>query len=364
MDSTSTETGTTLPQLQGLAIEDLGATSLVRPAETDPVSRPATPKHSSESTPDAFVQALRAEVNQQRPRSPYSRTHLRSYSAAPSLSAPPMARARSLPMYESRARGASPSHSPVRPSSPLRPPPAARSSPRRSFEDARPTTLAPSFMEDIAENSELDIQPRPAPTLDPSTHSFPSASHSVGRSNSGRRRPTSPLHSLSTIYAQPSPRSAMATIHTSASISRSPSSTPPPSNAARFNESYPSTTPQVVLPTSSSASSTLSTTSMNYSSASSVPTTPTSFRSRSPSISSLETIPDSPDAEEQAQATAAKEAVEIATLKAAAEEEESEEERRGGRRRLGIGDAGKRKRWSVCGGERRDAFEMETIWED
>lgn len=102
---------------------------------------------------------------------------------------------------------------------------------------------------------------------------------------------------------------------------------------------------------------------------SSVPSTPTSARSRSPSISSLETIPDSPDAEE-----AALEAEKIAQLKAAADAvaETSEEAEGKGRavdghargRTLIYGSRDKRKRWSVCGAERRGDLDLETIWED
>lgn len=108
----------------------------------------------------------------------------------------------------------------------------------------------------------------------------------------------------------------------------------------------------------------------NYASSlasSSVPSTPTSMRSRSPSISSLETIPDTPDEEEEAT-----EADRIAKLKAAAEREE---EREGGRRSsldvpggsgrtFGFGKRDSRKRWSVCGAERRQDLDLETIWED
>ncbi|KAH6898502.1 hypothetical protein B0T10DRAFT_111395 [Thelonectria olida] len=101
---------------------------------------------------------------------------------------------------------------------------------------------------------------------------------------------------------------------------------------------------------------------------SSVPSTPTSTRSRSPSISSLETIPDTPDAEE-----AALEAERIAQLKAAAEAAEggdsseskgrsSLEITRG--RTMSFGSRDKRKRWSVCGAERRGDLDLETIWED
>lgn len=100
---------------------------------------------------------------------------------------------------------------------------------------------------------------------------------------------------------------------------------------------------------------------------SSVPSTPTSARSRSPSISSLETIPDSPDAEE-----AALEAERIAQLKAAADAAEGGDTKgRGsldvpirGRTLSGFGSRDKRKRWSVCGAERRQDLDLETIWED
>ena len=108
-----------------------------------------------------------------------------------------------------------------------------------------------------------------------------------------------------------------------------------------------------------------------------MPSTPTSFRSRSPSISSLETIPDSPDAEQEAQ-----EAYNIARLKAAADRECEREFRRRtgsldvnsrGSEGMGLGTNGfgvvfgsrdKRKRWSVCGAERRGDLDLETIWED
>lgn len=93
------------------------------------------------------------------------------------------------------------------------------------------------------------------------------------------------------------------------------------------------------------------------------------MRSRSPSISSLETIPDSPDAEE-----AALEADRVAQLKAAAEAAEGGDsvdgKSRGGMdvpargRTMTFGSRDKRKRWSVCGAERRGDIDLETIWED
>lgn len=97
-----------------------------------------------------------------------------------------------------------------------------------------------------------------------------------------------------------------------------------------------------------------------------MPSTPTSARSRSPSISSLETIPDSPDAEE-----AALEAERIAQLKAAADAADAGEKGRSGldvpirgRTLGGFSSRDKRKRWSVCGAERRQDLDLETIWED
>ena len=85
------------------------------------------------------------------------------------------------------------------------------------------------------------------------------------------------------------------------------------------------------------------------------------MRSRSPSISSLETIPDSPDAEREAE--------NIARLKAAADQEDQSEESIGRRAGSDVGVRGtgrgdKRKRWSVCGAERRGDLDLETIWED
>ncbi|KAI5793314.1 hypothetical protein EDC01DRAFT_92599 [Geopyxis carbonaria] len=92
------------------------------------------------------------------------------------------------------------------------------------------------------------------------------------------------------------------------------------------------------------------------------PSTPTSLRSRSPSISSLETIPDTPDAEA--------EAVEAAARDAAAAAKDSTRRRSldfdrvaGASGRWGTG-ADKRKRWSICGGEKRGDLDLETIWEE
>ena len=197
--------------------------------------------------------------------------------------------------------------------------------------------------ETIAENSELDLTPRasmisenlPSSPLLPIHHTFPRS----------RRRPSSPLHNIMQSSQTPN-----------ASSLRTSTSSPSLASAAKFNEPYPST----------------------YSmSPSSLPSTPTSFRSRSPSMSSLETIPDSPDAEQ-----AAIEAYNIARLKAAADREgeiESGVRRRGSLEvpegagslvlaangfGIAYGGRDKRKRWSVCGAERRGDLDLETIWED
>ena len=101
-----------------------------------------------------------------------------------------------------------------------------------------------------------------------------------------------------------------------------------------------------------------------------MPSTPTSIRSRSPSISSLETIPDSPDAEE-----AALEDERISKMRAAADASDGEDSSSDSKgrssldvpargRTLGLGSRDKRKRWSVCGAERRGDIDLETIWED
>ena len=78
-------------------------------------------------------------------------------------------------------------------------------------------------------------------------------------------------------------------------------------------------------------------------------------------MSSLETIEDTPEDEAEAES--------IARLKAAVDREERNEEVN--RRRMSLssdassrGMRDKRKRWSVCGAERRGDLDLETIWED
>lgn len=264
-----------------------------------------------------------------RERSPFAKTHLRSTSSGSSWAAPQMIRAHSSPAPDTAGRNTM--SVAVRPASPLglsgrRRSPLRRSSdePYLSFEGHV------DIGETISENSELDLTPRvvvdaDAVPLSPASsmhHTFPRI----------RRRPSSPLYQ--------SPQAAFRAA-TPTSVLRTSTSSPALS-ATLFNEPYPS----------------------NYSfSSSSIPSTPTSFRSRSPSISSLETIPDSPDAELEAE--------NLAQQKAATDiETDSEGEevvrRRGSLDVMGRGGVmrDKRKRWSVCGAERRGDLDLETIWED
>ncbi|MCJ1410037.1 hypothetical protein MMC19_004122 [Ptychographa xylographoides] len=297
---------------------------------TEAAIRPYAPRRS---THPALPASPTRPVNKPLPlharnRSPYARSHLRSWSSASSLTSPPMVRAHSSPIVDTFGHVHMPPD--ARPSSPLFTSHRRQSPLRRPLDEAAsPASTHTTFdvSETIAENSELHLTPRATTEPDVFLPSPLSIHHTFPRS---RKRPSSPLHNIvqqsSVSYFAASP------LHTSTSS---------PTLAAKFNESYPS-------------------------SLSSFPSTPTSFRSRSPSISSLETIPDSPDAEEEAQ-----EADTVASLKAAAEREEGEREgrRRGsldvpGRLSGGFGGRDKRKRWSVCGAERRGDLDLETIWED
>ena len=259
-----------------------------------------------------------------RTRSPFARGHLRSKSSGSGfLSAPQMARAHSSPVP----------YTPVihRPSSPFGPPLRHRSPMRRQSDESYSSfSNQLDIDQTISENSELDLTPQGTINFD-SVPASPSPSYSNYQTfPRSRRRPASPLHQISLPAL-----SSNAVKHSLRASTSTPSLA-----ASQYNEAYPP----------------------NYCfSSGSIPSTPTSFRSRSPSISSLETIPDSPDAEREAE--------NIAKLKAAADREDQSEEsirRRagsdGGLRGTGRGD--KRKRWSVCGAERRGDLDLETIWED
>ncbi|MCJ1455440.1 hypothetical protein MMC28_005795 [Mycoblastus sanguinarius] len=289
-----------------------------------PAYRPNTPRRATApDSPNALTpfSALSTPTLPTRPRnrSPFAKSHVRSRSSNSSLSAPQMTRAHSSPVPNT-GRPLVP-----RPSSPLGPTLRHRS-PMRKPSDEIFSSFSNQLDIDqtISENSELNLTPRATSEFD-SVPASPSMSAYITFPRS-RRRPASPLHMPSQSAFSPStPRNTLRACTSTPSLA-----------ASQFNESYPS------------------------SSYSSISSTPTSLRSRSPSISSLETIPDSPDAELEAE--------NIAKLKAAADREEQSEE--GVRRRMSV-DSGvrggmrdKRKRWSVCGAERRGDLDLETIWED
>ena len=256
-----------------------------------------------------------------RTRSPFTRGHGRSRSSNGSCPAPQMTRAHSSPVSSTPNR-------PLvhRPSSPLGPPSRHRSPMRKPSEE--PFSIFSGGLDiaqTISENSELDLTPKVTTGYDSMPSSpIPYSHQTFPRS---RRRPASPLlhQSSQPSLATSTPRNTLRACISTPSLA-----------ASQYNESYPS----------------------NFSS-SSMPSTPTSLRSRSPSISSLETIPDSPDAEEEAE--------KIAKLKAAADREDQGEEEVRRRVIIEVGGRGgnrdKRKRWSVCGAERRGDLSLETIWE-
>ncbi|KAF2740114.1 hypothetical protein EJ04DRAFT_508114 [Polyplosphaeria fusca] len=303
--------------------------------------RPSTPRAQTDPSPDQ----LPTHHPRPRNRSPYSRSHLRSHSGSASLSAPPMIRAHSLPAVINPTGHLALSPSPMpqaRPSSPLRSPKRTRS-PFRTAEDSYAHSGAPSVC-DISEDAELELTPKPGVHGTPLNSSPLANLYSANAPRSGRRRPASPLYQVSIPFGTPT---SAPTVGTPTSSSSSPLL-----SASKFNEPFPGGMPHYAASFASS----------------SVPSTPTSMRSRSPSISSLETIPDTPDAEAEAI-----EADRLAKLQAAAEREnEGEDGQRrssldvpgGSGRTLGFGKRDSRKRWSVCGAERRGDLDLETIWED
>lgn len=313
---------------------------------SEPSMKPPTIRRSTDPTPSSPRSPILPSPSiPYRPRntSPYSRGHFRSKSTASAL-APPMSRAQSMPGFN--AAGHLLMSPQQRPASPLGSPSRVRT-PRKPVDDVFPG-LPARGLRDISEtggDSSDEHTPRAAersssPILGlPQPTNFPRT-----------RRPASPLRYIS----QQNSTANNTTPTTPSSITSSPSY-----QSSKFNDS--------LLGTSAYSGS------FSYPgsfASSSIPSTPTSLRSRSPSISSLETIPDSPDAEE-----AALEAERIAQLKAAADAADSGDDTRtegqlesaGGRGRTlaaGFGSRDKRKRWSVCGAERRGDLNLDTIWED
>jgi hypothetical protein len=272
---------------------------------------------------------------------PMSRGHLRSHTSAGTVTLPPMQRAHSSPGVDSTGRFVvPPATAPHRPASPLGHYGRRRSPLRTAMEEMYPSGPSWSglYIEpNIPEHAELDISGSSSLPYNSVSEgeigqaSLPSAYHTIPRS---RRAPSSPLYHSSS--APNLPRSAASP----ASAGSSPLLT-----AQRYaNEPYPLHQ------------------ALSFGSGSSMPSTPTSLRSRSPSISSLETIPDTPDAEEAARLE------EEEYLRARATGGDNEDsDGRDGRRRSSLetrfGSKEKRKRWSVCGAERRGDFSLEVIEE-
>ncbi len=287
------------------------------------IKKPATTRRSTDPTPSSYsssnlwTPSPTAIPFRPRTASPLSHSHTRSLSATSITSAPSMSRTRSLPGVNGSGHILlSPQLRPASPSSPSR-----VRTPRKPSDESFPP-----------------MSPVRTTVLEPDRRSSERSSSPVLRTASGSstryRRTSSPFRNM------------------------------PPSITGGY-ASLPATP-------SSTASSPLYRGYDSYGgSLSSFPSTPTSARSRSPSISSLETIPDSPDAEE-----AALEAERQAQLQAAANEaaegSDSSSDSKGRSsidtptrgRTLTFGPRDKRKRWSVCGAERRGDLDLETIWED
>lgn len=259
-----------------------------------------------------------------RPRSPGAK-HLRSTSSS-SIGSQPLQRAHSSPGVDSTGRFMPTPPAPQRrPASPLSFQGRRRSPLRSAIDDSYPASPSWSNLNlepNIPEHAELDLGDHFGAQSSPSY-----ASNTFPRS---RRRPTSPLHP-----------SASAPVLYHRAVSPASGSTSPSLAAQRYaNEPYPG---------------------YSFSSASSMPSTPTSLRSRSPSISSLETIEDTPEAEE----AAVQEAEEMAKLRAEENDGAADPRRRSSldSRIGGLRSNKERKRWSVCGAERRADFSLEPIEE-
>ncbi|KAL5611820.1 uncharacterized protein BROUX77_001976 [Berkeleyomyces rouxiae] len=296
--------------------------------------------------------------NQQRSRVPMSHGRSKSHIG---LS---MSRAQSLP----GVNGAG--HLLYSPSSPTSSPQRTRT-PKKNPDDMFPTSpvrtsvleSSPRFNRNRS-TSPVSYSVTPFPLMDPALASAPVPIPVSTQPSANAAYSSSPL--------APSPLAATPQITMMRVRPASPLRNPPPaaSSATASLLSSPVSLGRPTAPTANNSSSPDSLYSTNYSNlsisslaSSSIPSTPTSARSRSPSVSSLETIPDSPDAEE-----AAVEADRISQLKAAAEaaakggnaaDQKPTKESRGSR-----GFRDKRKRWSVCGAERRGDLDLETIWED
>lgn len=297
-------------------------------------SRPApTERYSEPSIPiKPIVHQLPVRSQSQSSSTPMARPHTSTGSMPPL-----MQRAHSSPGVDSNGRFITPGQyytNQRRPASPLSS--GRRRSPlRTAMEESYPVSWSGLAIEpNIPEHAELDLSERLPEGLS-QISPIPTYHNTFPRS---RRRPTSPLHASASAPSLAGPRTDIRATSPHAGGSSSPQPRYYPSDA--FSNGF------------------------GYSSASSMPSTPSSFRSRSPSISSLETIEDSPDAEEAARLAAEEDA------KHRAEMGDSGSESGDSRRRSSLdGRASslrsnkERKRWSVCGAERRADFSLEPIEE-
>ncbi len=334
-----------LPPSPPLELNHNNRSPLASPFSALP-SRPKTPHRVS--PPDLATitsVGLSTQLLQKaRNRSPTSRGHLRSHSSAGTLTLPPMQRAHSSPGVDSTGRYiVSLPSGPHRPASPLGHSGRRRSPLRSAMEESYPSgpTWSGLYIEpNIPEHAELDISPStqlPHTALSEGEPGYTSLSSGYNTIPRSRRTSSSPLY-----HSSSSPNLPKAT---ASPISGGSS---PLLNAQRYaNEPYP--LHQAFF----------------FGSGSSMPSTPTSFRSRSPSISSLETIPDTPDAEEAARLEEEEYLKNRVASGSGGEGEESDgrDTRRKSSLEMRFGGKEKRKRWSVCGAERRGDFSLEVIEE-
>lgn len=316
------------------------------------MERPEAVRRLSDTPPSTMLQqhfavARPPPAPHSRTRSPFSRSHLRSRSSGSAMNAPLMIRAHSMPAVNYARGEASSSLSSGLPSpglrsqSPQRSPGRVRSPLASEFVDNSYFPRSPRWTETapivaIQEDSELDLSRDSASFSSP----LPPSAAVSNRPTSSRRRPASPLYSVAA-----SPASTP-TAHADGMTANSPALAP-----VKYNEAFPSQFSLHHYPSTSSFSSISS-------------STPSSARSRSPSISSLDTIEDAPDAESEALEADRLWRLKLAADKAERGDDSGDEAPRRKGFGFGRGRNNERKRWSVCGGERRADLDLETIWED
>lgn len=301
------------------------------PPNEEALDIPSSPLPASSPPMASRTETARGEyfspnITPSRPRAVSPPRRMRPLSSGGVVIVPPMQRAHSSPGVDSSGRYITPYGTTRRPSSPLYS--GRRRSPLRStLEDPYPGVPSWSGLNiepNIPENEELDF------FGDTDLHHASAISSFSNTFTRARRRTNIPLH-----------QSASApSLHARAMSPMSSGASPSPSFAANkyTYEPYPM---------------------YSFSSASSVPSTPTSLRSRSPSISSLETIEDTPDAEEAALLEEEESKLRMEDGETGESRRRSSLEVRGGNLRSNK----ERKRWSVCGAERRADFSLEPIEE-